>query len=84
MLHKVLDLAEFAPTLVTLVFFKHELDPLPITVIAVVLLIPTLPTEIAFYMPSRLGVIIKHPYLAVAYCAKIHFFSIMYVLFLIA
>jgi hypothetical protein len=65
MLHKVLDLAEFAPTLVTLVFFKHELDTLPITVIAVVvavvLLIPTLPTEIAFYMPSRLGVIIKHP-----------------------
>ena len=66
MLHKVLDLAEFASTLVTLVFFKHEHDPLPIAVIvvvvavAVVLLIPTLPTEIAFYMPSRLWVIIKH------------------------
>jgi hypothetical protein len=64
MLHKVLDLAEFASTLVTLVFFKHKLDPLPIAVIVVddvVLPIPTLPTEIAFYLPSRLGVIIKHP-----------------------
>jgi hypothetical protein len=66
MLHKVLNLAEFASTVVTLVFFKHEYDPLPIAVIVVivavvVLLIPTLPTEIAFYLPSRLGVIIKHP-----------------------
>lgn len=66
MLHKVLNLAEFASTLVTLVFFKHEDDPLPIAAIVVivavvVLLIPTLPTEIAFYLPSRLGVIIKHP-----------------------
>ena len=66
MLHKVLDLAEFTSTLVTLVFFKHKHDPLPIAVIVVavvvvVLPIPTLPTEIAFNLPSRLGVIIKHP-----------------------
>jgi hypothetical protein len=69
MLHKVLDLAEFASTLVTLVFFKHEHDPLPIAInvvvavaaVVVVLPIPTLPTEIAFYLPSRLGVVIKHP-----------------------
>ncbi len=64
MLHKVLDLAEFPSTLVTLVFFKHEHDPLAIAVIVVavvVLPIPTLPTEIAFHSPSRLRVIIKHP-----------------------
>jgi hypothetical protein len=60
MLHKVLDLAELASTLITLVFFKHKHDPLPIAVI-VVLPIPTLPTEIAFHLPNRLRVIIKHP-----------------------
>jgi hypothetical protein len=44
MLHQVFDLAEFASTLVTLVFFKHKHDPLSVAVIVVVVVVPQIPT----------------------------------------
>ena len=87
MLHQVFNLAEFACTLVTLVFFKHKYDPLSVAVIVVAVVVPQIPalsTYIAFYLPSRLGVVKEHPQFAIAYCAKIHFFIIIYILFLIA
>ncbi len=44
MLHQVFNLAEFACTLVTLVFFKHKYDPLSVAVIVVVPQLPALST----------------------------------------
>ena len=87
MLHQVFNLAEFVSTLVTFVFFKHTHDPLSVAVIVVdvvVAQIPALSTQIAFYLPSRLGVVKEHPQFVIAYCAKIHFFVIIDILFLIA
>jgi hypothetical protein len=42
MLHQVFNLAEFARTLVTLVFFKHKHDPLSVAVIVFVV-VPQIP-----------------------------------------
>ena len=44
MLHQVFNLAEFASTFVTLVFFKHKYDPLSVVVIVVVVVVPQVPT----------------------------------------
>ncbi len=43
MLHQVFNLAEFASTLVTLVFFKHKYHPLSVAVIVVVVVVPQIP-----------------------------------------
>ncbi len=68
MLHPFFDLSELASTLVTLVPFKHGiciplLLPLAVRIIVVVLVVPSIPalsTEVAVYLPGRLGVVIEH------------------------
>ena len=63
MLHQIFDLPELAPTLITLVPFKHVYIILPFAdVVVVVASVPTIPAfsaEVAFYMPGGLGVVKK-------------------------
>ena len=65
-----------------------SLSPLAVTIIiivvVVVLSIPALSTEVAVYLPGRLRVVIEHAQLAITDRAKVQFFIMVCILFLIA
>lgn len=55
-----------------------------IVIVVVILLIPAFPAEVALYLPNWFRMVKKQSELAAADCAKVHFFNIVRILFLIA
>jgi hypothetical protein len=79
-LHQFLYLAElFAARLALVLFEKIHITAISSLLVA---LVPALPTQIAFYLPGGLGMVVEHPKLAIAHDAKVHPLVIIGVLFL--